>query len=197
MVTLIISDIFGHTANLDAFANELSDEVVICSPYRVKQSVRQKTEGEIYEQFKNTIGHDGYMAKVEKAIGTHQPDLIIAFSAGAVAAWRAIANMPHTLPNKLIGFYPGQIRNYLHVQPKCFVDLLFPHQESHFELTPVINTLKKMSWVNCTRTRYNHGFMNALSNQFNKYAYLHYTHFCEQQIVTLQQTLDQEQIEVD
>ncbi|MBD1582756.1 hypothetical protein [Pseudoalteromonas sp. S16_S37] len=197
MVTLIVSDIYGHTANLDTFANELSGEVVICSPYMSKQPARQKDESLVYEQFVNTIGHDGYMAKVEKSIASHKPDLIIGFSAGAVAAWRALAHLKSNAPKKLIGFYPGQIRNYLHIHPNCPVDLYFPHQESHFELTPVIQTLKKTSWVSCTRTRYSHGFMNALSNHFNKYAYLHYTHLCEQQIVALQQSLKQEQIEVN
>ncbi|CAM3985174.1 hypothetical protein [Pseudoalteromonas byunsanensis] len=197
MVTLIVSDIYGHTANLDAFANELVGGIVICSPYDTKQSIRQRDEEDVYTQFVNTVGHDNYMSKVERAIALHRPQLVIAFSAGASAAWRAIAHMQSGQPKKLIGFYPGQIRNYVDVQPKCQVDLLFPQQEEHFELTPVIQTLQKMANVNCTRTRYNHGFMNALSNQFNKYAYLHYTHLCEQQIVMLQHSLEQEQLEVD
>ena len=196
MVTLIVSDIFGHTANLEAFANELSGNTVICSPYESMQSVRQhRSENEVYTLFKNNVGHDAYKSKVKRAINENKPDLVIAFSAGASAAWRAIAEMSFK-PQKLIGFYPGQIRNYLHVVPRCHVDLLFPQQESHFELTPVINILKKIPSIHCTRTRYNHGFMNALSSEFNKYAYLHYTHWCEQAIQTLQQPLVQESLEV-
>jgi dienelactone hydrolase len=197
MVTLIVSDIFGHTANLDAFANELSGEVIICSPYEMEQLFAHQNEDDVYKQFINAVGHDVYLSKVQRAIKSAKPDLVIAFSAGASAAWRAVSKAGSFTPKKLIGFYPGQIRNYLNLHPRCHVELLFPHSEAHFELTPVISTLKKMPGVNCTRTRYNHGFMNALSKQFNKYAYLHYTHLCEQEIQTLQESLVRENLEVN
>ena len=196
MVTLIVSDIFGHTPNLDAFSQELGTKVVICSPYACCQNLTGQSEKQAYDRFITSMGHDGYASKVKEALINEQPDFIVAFSAGAVAAWRALAATPLKRVQKMIGFYPGQIRNYTNLRPQCHVDLYFPHKEDHFDISPVISRLKTVSGVQCVRTRYSHGFMNALSQNFNKYAYLHYTHLCDQEVVVVQDSLVNHQVEV-
>lgn len=196
MVTLIVSDIFGHTPNLNAFAEELDSKVIICSPYTNFQTSVGQTEKQAYDLFIATMGHDGYASKVKEVLIHEQPDFIIGFSAGAVAAWRALAATPLKRVQKMIGFYPGQIRNYTNLRPRCHVDLYFPHKETHFDISPVISQLKTVSGVQCIRTRYSHGFMNALSQNFNKYAYLHYTNLCDQEVVVVQDSLANHQVEV-
>lgn len=196
MVTLIVSDIFGHTPHLDAFAKELDSRIVICSPYENRQAAKERSEKQAYDLFMATMGHDGYASKVKEALIHEQPDFIIGFSAGAVAAWRALAATPLKRVQKMIGFYPGQIRNYTNLRPRCHVDLFFPHTEMHFDVCSVISKLKTVAGVQCVRTRYSHGFMNALSQHFNQYAYLHYTHLCDQAVIVAQDSLASHQVEV-
>jgi hypothetical protein len=197
MVTLIVSDIFGHTPNLDKFSHELGNNVIICSPYDCKQNLSMLSEKQIYDKYMAVIGHDGYADKVKKILIEAQPDLIVAFSAGAVAAWRALAATPLKRVQKMIGFYPSQIRNYTSLRPQCHVDLYFPYKEAHFDILSVISKLKTAPGVHCFRTRYSHGFMNELSHNFNKNAYSHYTHLCDQEAVVVQDSLVSHQVEVN
>ncbi|MCF2857992.1 hypothetical protein L1286_10965 [Pseudoalteromonas sp. SMS1] len=182
MITLVVSDIFGQTKSLEGFVNELDGSTAICSPYPFRQGHLDRDESSAYEQFLETSGHDKYVEKVVEAISSKQPDLIIGFSAGAVASWRALSAMPIKSATKLIAFYPSQIRNHLQLHPKCDVDIYFPYEESHFDVKPVIAHLSDVNGVQCFRTRYQHGFMNALSQNFSAEAYHHYTSICQQNI---------------
>ncbi|OCQ22958.1 hypothetical protein A7985_03080 [Pseudoalteromonas luteoviolacea] len=179
MITLVVSDIFGQTKSLEGFVNELDGSTAICSPYPFRQGHIDRDEPSVYQQFIETTGHEKYVEKVVEAISSKQPDLIIGFSAGAVASWRALAAMPIKSATKLIAFYPGQIRNHLQLHPKCDVDIYFPYEEKHFDVKPVIEHLSGVHGVSCYRTRYLHGFMNSLSENFCAQAYQHYTRLCQ------------------
>ncbi|MCF6440690.1 hypothetical protein L1077_14740 [Pseudoalteromonas luteoviolacea] len=182
MNTLIVSDIFGQTKCLESFVNELDGSTSICSPYPFRQGHLNRDEETAYKQFMDSVGHDKYFQKVVEAISDKQPDLVIGFSAGGVACWRALAAMPIKSTTKLIAFYPGQIRNYLQLNPKCDVDIYFPYQEAHFDIKPVIHHLSSMPGINCYRTRYEHGFMNSLSRNFDTAALEHFTALCQYNI---------------
>lgn len=178
MRTLIISDIFGCTESLSSFCNQFTGEVQIISPYDMAAEVDTLQEQVMYEHFIENLGHDAYADKVQQALINFSPDFIIAFSAGATAAWRALARTPLKRVQKMIAFYPGQIRNHTHLNPNCHVDFYFPELEKHFDLKPVIATLKTIPCLYVIKSRYKHGFMNAASENFNLDAYHHYSQIC-------------------
>ncbi|RZM77578.1 hypothetical protein C3B51_16140 [Pseudoalteromonas rubra] len=185
MVTLIVSDIFGHSDYLEDFAQSLHSECKVSSPYGEFQSKTHLPEAEVYQAFVDEVGHDAYMRKVLDDILAYQPELIIAFSAGAVAAWRALSAIALKSSVKLIAFYPGQIRNFLHLNPGCRVDVFFPYQESHFDIVPVMEILQQQPNVECFRTRYEHGFMNRLSEHYDSDAHEHYLARCQGEVEQL------------
>ena len=190
MRTLIVSDIFGCTNQLKKFSEQFSGEVQVVSPYEVTEPDYELQEQSIYDEFINRLGHDGYSNKVQEALIKFSPDFIIAFSAGATAAWRALAMTPLKRVQKMIAFYPGQIRHFTNLNPNCHVDIYFPYVEKHFDLNPVINTLKTIPCLYVIKSRYKHGYMNALSENFNHDAYLHYSHICLNEQQNLQEITD-------
>jgi dienelactone hydrolase len=190
MRTLIVSDIFGCTENLKSFSSQFSGEVKILSPYEVYDDFDTLHEQMMYERFIENLGHDAYADKVRETLINFSPDFIIAFSAGATAAWRALAGTPLKRVQKMIAFYPGQIRNFTNLNPNCHVDIYFPELEKHFDLKPVIATLKAIPCLYVIKSRYKHGFMNALSENFNQEAFQHYSQICLNEQQNLQEITD-------
>lgn len=195
MLTLVVSDIFGHTAELDAFVQSLEGKVVVCSPYSFLGDESPKCEKAVYQTFLERLGHDEYAAKVKDYIVTYSPDCIIGFSAGAVAAWRALAATPLKRVQKLLAFYPGQIRHFTQLRPNCHVDIYFPESEPHFDLCAVIEQIKHVAGVNVIRTRYQHGFMNRLSQNYDVDAYRHYARMCSNELTHIKSSLQLRQFE--
>ncbi|MFC3031207.1 hypothetical protein ACFOEE_01535 [Pseudoalteromonas fenneropenaei] len=196
MTTLIVTDIFGNNKHVEGFASDLANDVSICAPYSACQNFADLPEERVYDQFISLCGHDQYAQKVKDAIMRHQPHTIIAFSAGAVAAWRALAALPVKRVSRLIGFYPSQIRNYLTLRPMCDVELLFPYDEPHFDVGQVISALDAVPAVHCVRTRYQHGFMNPLSLGYRPSAAAHYGYYCQQQVLKSVEASKTKQVEI-
>ena len=185
MRTLIVTDIFGCTKSLIEFSNQFDGEIEIVSPYddgEYKQSIQEQ---HAYDYFIQHLGHDAYADKVQESLIRFSPEFIISFSAGATASWRALARTPLKRVQKMIAFYPGQIRNFTDLNPNCHVDIYFPEYEKHFELNPVISILKTIPCLSVVKSRYYHGFMNQMSEGYNHDAYQHYSQICqlEQQIL--------------
>jgi len=178
MRTLIVTDIFGKTDGIEVFSAQFHGEVKIISPYENLDIARHCSEKHIYEYFIKNLGHDAYSDKVQAALIEFCPDFIISFSAGATACWRALARTPLKRVHKMIAFYPGQIRHFTDLNPNCHVDIYFPEQEKHFDLKPVINTLNAIPCLSVYKTRYLHGFMNKLSDNYNVDAYSHFCNIC-------------------
>ncbi|ALO42012.1 hypothetical protein [Pseudoalteromonas phenolica] len=194
MRTLIVSDIFGFTNQLKSFCAQFSGEVKIISPYDVSTPLNELQEQLMYDKFINRLGHDGYADKVQEALINFSPDYIIAFSAGATAAWRALAMTPLKRVQKMIAFYPGQIRHFTSLNPNCHVDIYFPEAEQHFDIKPVIVALKTIPCLHVIKSRYKHGFMNELSENFNRDAYQHYSQICLKEQQNLQEITDNHQL---
>jgi dienelactone hydrolase len=170
MRVLILTDIFGLTAAVLWLASSLRDKQIIVEvvdPYdgADKAFINEQSA---YESFLANCGHDSYFRKVENAISSSLEELvIIGFSAGASAAWRV---MECDLKPKIlhfIGFYPGQIRNYLNITPKYPCTIVLPNHEEHFSVSEVSSILTEIDNVHCIHTEFGHGFMNPLSYYYS------------------------------
>ena len=174
--TLIISDIFGVTPRLLALQSSLesTQNVILLDPYQ-GQIKSFKSESAAYQLFMDTCGHEHYYTQTCQIIKNRSDkqkdqhiDHIIAFSAGASAAYRAICEHPI---KHFIGFYPSQIRHHLDLKPQCPTTLIFPVHEPHFDVAKVMKTVAECSQqhqsVTCLQSSQNHGFMNPLSAGFN------------------------------
>lgn len=173
MKVLIVTDIFGVTAAVLSLASSLKDQqthVEVVDPYdgNEKSFVDDQSA---YEAFLTNCGHDSYFNKVQNAISSSLDELvIIGFSAGASAVWKNMESNWQSNILHFLGFYPGQIRHYLHITPKYPCTIVLPKREEHFSVSEVSSALKEIDNVHCIHTEFGHGFMNPLSYHFSNAA---------------------------
>ncbi|SGY87425.1 dienelactone hydrolase family protein [Moritella viscosa] len=170
MQIIIITDIFGQTTDIDSLAVSLSTDltrVTVIDPYEgYKQTFIN--EQAAYDTFMTQCGHERYRSAVSSAIELSEGEVVLlGFSAGASAAWKAIGRHSNPLIKHCIGFYPSQIRNHLDVIPCCPVTLVFPCEEKHFEVDNILSVLASLKQVHCIKTSFQHGFMNSLSENYS------------------------------
>ncbi|KXO12992.1 dienelactone hydrolase-like enzyme [Moritella sp. JT01] len=170
MQIIIITDIFGLTTDIELLAASLSIElasVTVIDPYEgYKQTFIN--EQAAYDTFMTQCGHERYITAVSSAIELSEGEVVLlGFSAGASAAWKAIDRHSNPLIKHCIGFYPSQIRNHLDVIPCCPVTLVFPCEEKHFEVDNILSALAPLKQVHCIKTNFYHGFMNSLSENYS------------------------------
>lgn len=179
MTLLIVTDIFGMTDEIQKFASYFSKDIEFCSPYENALG-KDLSEPEVYQYFLSHCGHEQYIERVKEKIMYFQPANVIGFSAGAYASWRALSEMPLKRVQRLIGFYPSQIKYALSAKPGCKTDLYLAYHEPNSDIPAILQSLSKTPGVCCHRTRYEHGFMNPLSPGYNEEAFFHFTSQCKQ-----------------
>ncbi len=170
MYLVIVTDIFGVNKSIrelqQASAKEF-ERVTIVDPYSGLDK-EFKSEADAYSFFNNNCGHDYFLQKLNDAIKTIKDKIIlVGFSAGASAAWRAVNLKQNFNVNHLLAFYPGQIRNHLELQPICNVSIIFPNIETHFNVDDCIEILEKNTQIDCRKNAQLHGFMNPFSNNYS------------------------------
>lgn len=169
MKLVILSDIFGKTPELEAFAASITSDYVIFSPYA--NNTVFNDEQNAYQYFVDNVGIDNYFAYVRNQLKNNQvPYCLLGFSVGASIAWRLSGEARDIAePTKLLAFYGGQIRHYSQLTPKLIskhkVELIFPHKEQHFNVNDLVKTLKTK--VKVSQVPYAHGFMNPRSTNFS------------------------------
>jgi dienelactone hydrolase len=174
MHILVCSDIFGSTSHLKKLLDEgthSADTVSVVDPYNGAPQ-RFNSERQAYDCFTQAGGINGYIDKVAFAIGQQTDSFIVlGFSAGGAAAWKALSTTGNPSCMELNAFYPGQIRHYVEVQPLHKSRLIFAVEEDHFNVQSVHAVLSKYALVSSHISSYKHGFMNRLSPGFSQQAY--------------------------
>ncbi|GAB3537966.1 dienelactone hydrolase family protein [Noviherbaspirillum agri] len=165
MTILIASDIFGATPELHELGRHLPGEAEIMSPYAASQA-NASTEEEAYASFLQCGGLDAYTQKLSSALAELRPDALVAFSAGASAAWRALST-PDQSPGLGILFYGSRIRDYLSLRPTVPTKLIFAEQEKAFDVAPVVARLRAQGLDAVVMPGTRHGYMNARSPGFD------------------------------
>jgi dienelactone hydrolase len=179
---VFVTDIFGESTWIDSLAVLTAKQVQsqVISPYTFRQNFKSETES--YQAFTQAGGMEAYVIKVEAMLSTmpKKDTLFIGFSAGAAALWKVLADKESQFSKcHFVGFYPGQIRHYLDLEPKIETSLIFPKNEQHFELMPVISALigkaNTLIWQNDLQ----HGYVNPSSDNFDLQASQEVVGWCE------------------
>ena len=182
MKILIATDIFGETPSHLALCERLAlhHSVTSLSPYEHNPPAFAN-ESDAYQYFLQSGGMDNYLLRLKSLENAGEIDIALGFSAGGAAVWAG----QHLLPSlkKAIAFYPGQIRNYLEVQPAVPWHIVFAQYEAHFDQNQIIDALLPKTALSLYRAPYRHGFVNPDSQQFNYMAR-------EQAIACLLQSID-------
>ena len=132
---VFVSDIYGSGPALTSLVNDLAlhcGQYQIVDPYH-GQVRGFKDENTAYQAFQDSGGLDEYIAHIATIFNELNNDhgslLVIAFSAGAAASFKALNHLPKQGCVQSILFYPGQIRHYL--QDVCMhpTKIIFPKSE--------------------------------------------------------------------
>lgn len=174
MKLILVSDIFGRTPPLEKIKEELSAIVggtSIVDPYDGK-FLSFENEDHAYRHFMSLTGIEAYQAILKNHIRqVNKPLILIGFSVGASVIWKLSDSRGLPPVKKAFGFYGSQIRNMTTIDPLFDIELIFPKKEPHFDVDNLIRKLEIKPNVTCLKAGADHGFMNHLSNGFDRSAY--------------------------
>lgn len=182
MKTIIVSDIFGLTPHLELLASNVSSKYQIIDPYNGK-NVAFRSEAEAYEKFINVCGIKQYTDMLFRKINScNEKIFIVGFSVGASAVWNNLESSSSLIIQKAVCFYGSRIREKTEVKPCCDTVLIFPKKEDHFSVSELSRLLANTPSVRCINTDFHHGFMNRLSDNFDKTGYLKYLEWLKKDV---------------
>ena len=170
---ILVTDIFGLTDHLLPFQQRIIESGLDCDIVDPYLGVNRQLTSEplAYQAFMAECGHEQYSDLVKSKVEAEDsPSVVIGFSAGASATWKALEKLNSEAVLHFIGFYPSQIRHHLSITPSCPVSFVFPALETHFDVNGVIAGLAKKPFVMAVQTRYAHGFINFYSSAYNELA---------------------------
>lgn len=185
----IATDIFGYTQAIEQFKEyfvPLCDAVHIIDPYNAK-SMDFQGEDQAYKVFNQMCGLENYAKVCMKELNVYLTEdiILIGFSMGASAFWKALGGRNDTKIKWFFGFYTSQVRHFLDAKPYVPCTLIFPESEKHFDVDVVIKKLDGNENIICLKTEYLHGFMNPLSINHHVNGSRIFQQFLESQVITL------------
>jgi len=165
---IILHEIYGTNSFIEEVCSEyhMMGFDVFCPEMLQRKCFSYSEAFEAYNYFVNRVGFDFYMEieqLIEKIRLSYDKVFMIGFSVGATLAWRCCENLSC---DGIICCYGSRIRNYLLLQPRCPVLLLFAAQDS-FDVDSVIHMLQEKSNIEVHKLKANHGFMDLYSRNFN------------------------------
>lgn len=119
-----------------------------------------------YDHFINKIGFDHYKevaVYIRNLRNRYKKVIVFGSSVGATIAWRLTEN---GCCDGMIGYYGSRIRDYLEVNPICPCLLLFPEQETSFEIQSILPKLNEKKKVTTLILPGTHGFADPYGNDF-------------------------------
>ena len=175
MPLIVCSDIFGVTDSLKELVTRFLPDAqcIFISPFDDPDKTFSD-ESKAYEQFQASGSVQTYADRLASLVkNINKPVTVIGFSAGASAMWLAQALNKHQI-ERCLAFYPGQIRHYLSTRCEVTFDIVFPLTEKHFDVGAVIEHLSAHKNLSVHQCQFKHGFMNALSDNFDEVGYQSY-----------------------
>lgn len=170
---LLVTDIFGESAQLRDTLARIGVHAVIVSPYAECRSFAN--EADAYQAFLAVGGLDAYyrhLVQIVTQIPADDLPLMIGFSAGASALWRFICSAhAHEFSNNTDAwlYYGGQIRHELALAPKLSTVMRWS-LETQFDVWPCHQAMLNKPLVDSAVLPYPHGFINPQSKGFIAHA---------------------------
>lgn len=171
---IIVSDIFGRTPELIDLASELSgryDQLHIIDPYD-GHIIDFDSEQDAYHYFQEHCSIEKLAGLVLEKVAESNVKLdLVGFSVGASAIWFLSETRYAEIINTAVCFYGSRIRDILDKVPRFKIRLVFPVFEHHFDVARLTSVISKKTHVECTQTKFMHGFMNKRSENFDEAGY--------------------------
>lgn len=183
---VLAADIFGRTDALEVLAERLNavcENVRILDPYAEKL-MNFHNEEEAYETFNRLCGLERYAQACQKTLDvlSNEEIVLIGFSMGASALWKALDGRNGVKIKHFFGFYASQIRHMTELNVDVETTLLFPKSETHFDVDRLMQLLVPKQKITCLKTPYLHGFMNSMSVNYDSEGYHAYSRWLEEKL---------------
>ncbi|WP_171022249.1 hypothetical protein [Thalassotalea litorea] len=181
MQGFLITDIFGTTPAVHAMNDRLGGSLFIIDPYDgIAQNFTNETAA--YQHFQQHVGVNRYADIIAGYLSqaANKDQILIGFSVGASALWRCLTQQPpkslqgKSLQTAALLFYGSQIRHMPVSVPCVPTNIVLPCSEPHFSISALATSLVDVENVNVTNSEYLHGFMNELSDNFDRQGYQQY-----------------------
>lgn len=170
MSVILVSDVFGVTPALLELAEQL-DTASIIDPYK-GQMMDFQSEKDAYSYFVGNVGLDNYLSILLGKLKLIAPPItLIGFSVGASVIWRLSEINDHNTINQAFCYYGSQIRNFIKIEPKFRLHIVFPLKEPHFDVEELESIVSRKSNVTTSKVKFLHGFMNYYSINFSDIGY--------------------------
>lgn len=165
MKTLVITDLYGITAELKALLAPLGDSLQYLSPW-LGEGCPFPDEGGAHRAFIAEEGFAAYVRRIERACGG-EPAFLFAFSVGATAAWlHACSGEAHPESSAVL-FYGSRIREHAQRVPKFPLEAIFAEREAAFEPRELVLSLNRARFDARIVPGTAHGFMNPCSPNYD------------------------------
>lgn len=168
MTTLIATDIFGPTPELQAFAAALGRPTRVIGPTK-SPAPTAWSEAMAYANFIEGGGIPPYVRRLEQALADPAAGIerVIGFSVGATALWALLATPRARSIRSTTLFYGSRIRDQLDRVPLCPVQLVFAEHEKSFCPSDLVAALRARGYDAMFDPGSQHGFMNPRSPGFD------------------------------
>ncbi|NOV00658.1 dienelactone hydrolase family protein [Paenibacillus planticolens] len=171
MLVIVLHDIHGITPFFQKTCERIQstgadvlcpDLYTLVNPYAYNRGSNPHT------YFLNNIGFEGPKERIIDIVRSYRSSykriVILGFSVGATIAWLCSGE---SLVDGVVGLYGSRIRNYMHIQPRCPVLLLFALSEQAYHPPDLQKPLEEKGEHVQTQWYYAaHGFADPQSESF-------------------------------
>ncbi|WP_375090188.1 dienelactone hydrolase family protein [Peribacillus sp. RS7] len=169
-VIIVIHEIYGLNEHMQGFCESLTNQGfdVICSNLLDREApFDYSQEDAAYRHFMENVGFTGALHKIKDILSDvkdeYQKIFILGFSAGATVAWLCSED---ECVDGMVGYYGSRIRNYVELTPQCPTLLLFPQEESAFNVDELISALEIKN-IEVHKFNGKHGFSDPYSSKYH------------------------------
>ncbi|MGM9946160.1 MAG: dienelactone hydrolase family protein [Lysinibacillus sp.] len=168
---VLLHEIYGGNAHIQHYASEfnaLGYDVYCPNLLQLEQPFPYEKEQQAYAHFMNEVGFQQGFDQVQNLLlelkDTYKEIHIIGFSIGATIAWLCSELEGVT---SVVGYYGSRIRNYLDINAKCPVLLIYGQSEQSFDVASLVEQLITKN-IQVQTFKGHHGFADPYSSHYNQ-----------------------------
>lgn len=171
-VIIVLHEIYGINKHIVHVCEKLSKykyDIIAPNLLNGREPFSYDQETIAYHYFMSSVGFEGAFNQVKEVLhnvrANYKKVYVFGYSVGATLAWLCSET---GLCDLNIGFYGSRIRDYLAIEPKCPVLLLFPDEEKTFDVDDLISHLGDFGNIQAEKLYGQHGFADPFSQSYNE-----------------------------
>jgi len=174
-VIIVLHEIYGINQHIRMVCEKFSMngyDIICPNLIQMNQPFSYDLQEEAYEHFMSNIGFHSAVQQVKQLIIQAKQEYkyvyLLGYSIGATIAW--LCSGEDNMCNGIIGYYGSRIRDYINITPKCPVLLIFPTEESSFNVQELVDSLEKWG-IDVYILGGKHGFSDPFSKNYCAQSY--------------------------